>query len=174
MAIVVEDGTGVTGSTSYSSVADADAYFANTPNNSAWSALINDAKEIALNDASMYFDLRWSGKLGGIVVNTEQGLALPRTNLYTRTGVLVEGVPSALVKAVAEYALLSATGKLYRTTSIDNGVIKSTKKKVGPIETSVSYQEWSQNTGEYLTHTKPDAFVKNYFGFVGGASVIRN
>lgn len=169
MAFIVEDGTGVTDSTSYVDVAFADAYFANF-NNTVWAALTTEQKEFALNDASAYLDLRWGCSWYGTPVNEDQGLLLPQTNLYTRLGSLVEGVPVQLQRAVCEYAVLSSGGNLYKAAASDTGAIKSTKKKVGPIETQTVYQDYTQNESQWSQHTKPDRMVSCYFGLNAGGS----
>lgn len=175
MSFVVEDGTGLATATSYVDVATADAYFANF-NNTVWAALGTTDKEFALNEASAYFDLRWGCKLTGQPVAEDQALILPQNYLYTTLGTLVDGVPLQVQKAVIEYALLANAGTLYKAAQSDTGAIKSTKKKVGPIETQTVYQDYTQNDSSFSKHTKPDRMVSCYFGFgaSGSCSVIRN
>jgi hypothetical protein len=89
--------------TSYLSVADADAYFAASFNNAAWTALTQAEKEIALQEAT-----RWLETLcyGGDKCDAAQPLKWPRCNIEC-CGVTADcgSIPPALVQATAELAL---------------------------------------------------------------------
>jgi hypothetical protein len=89
--------------TSYLSVADADAYFAASFNNAAWSVLTQTEKEIALQEAT-----RWLETLcyGGDKCDAAQPLKWPRCNIDCCGVTAVCGsIPPALVQATAELAL---------------------------------------------------------------------
>ena len=65
MALIVEDGTGVSGAESYISVVDADDYHTNHGNTS-WGSADTTAKEIALRKASEYLDGKYGKRWLGI------------------------------------------------------------------------------------------------------------
>lgn len=72
-----------------------------------------------------------------------QPLEFPRENLYDRAGIVVTGVPLRLRKATAEYAVRAAGAALLTDPGAagpnSTGAIERSKKKVGPIETDITY-----------------------------------
>lgn len=136
---IVEDGTGLTDSTSYASVAFADAYFTDR-GNSAWTGA-TEVKEAALIRATDYIESRFSERFKGKQLSSEQALSFPRSSLYDVNGQLVEGVPIKLQKACVEYAVRALTIDLMPDPTIEESGFLLTGKteKVGPIEESVSY-----------------------------------
>lgn len=104
MALVVEDGTGLTTSNSFAAVADADTFLGDR-GFTAWAALTTQAKEYALIAATDYLNSAFA--YVGIRVSTTQSLAWPRfSNTMTR---LPQGVPVQLKQAVYRVALYIAT-----------------------------------------------------------------
>lgn len=140
MALIVEDGTGLSTAESYISVADADAYFLDR-GNAAWAALSNDAKEQALRKGADYllavYDQRWKGQR----VTFEQAMSWPRYDVVVNQYVIPSNViPVALKRANAELALRASTAELL--ADVGGQVLSET---VGPI--SVTYAEGArQNT----------------------------
>ena len=127
MAFVVEDGTGLTNSTSYSSVAFADAYFLDrmiTP----WSLLSTEQKQAYLIRATDYIDARWGNMFKGEPILETQALVFP-TSAF-------EGIPEVLKKATSEYALRASTAPLAPDIEQDPSGFQVSRRfeKVGPIE----------------------------------------
>ena len=75
-----------------------------------------------------------------------QCLSWPRCYAYDKNGLLLEGVPKILKKALFEYALRSASSPLLADPVVDSsaaaaGAIKRTKEKIGPLEEEIEYFE---------------------------------
>jgi hypothetical protein len=141
MALIVEDGTGLSNSNSYLSVADADTYHT-TLLNSAWTGS-NSVKEAALRKATNYLDesFAWVGTIKSL----SQALNWPRTNAHDSQGRDVSNsVPVKIKNAVAELALLSLTEDLSPTISNSNYI---KREKVGEIE--VEYQSGAPISNQY-------------------------
>lgn len=147
IALVVEDGSGVSGANTYISVADADLYQTNR-GRSSWISLDADAKAVALIMATDAIDslYPWIGKKK----TSTQGLKWPRIEGKTPDGIEivlsdsdgfgVEGVPQAVVNACAEAAFLSLTEELFVD---DDPRGKVVRKKTDVLETQ--FQEDSPN-----------------------------
>lgn len=78
---------------------------------------------------------------GGNDLALPQALPFPRSDLYSPSGYLVKGVPSAVQMCIAEYALRALTSELLAdpTTDATGNTITSKTEKVGPIEDSTTY-----------------------------------
>lgn len=121
----------VKGTNSYVTVGEADAYFADRLNASAWSSLTSPQKEQALVTATTIID---ENNWVGTALYEDQVLAFPRAGSYfdTKLGseiVLTESYPLRLVNAVYELAL-----HLYSNPDTYNASGAIDKIKVGPIE----------------------------------------
>lgn len=106
MAFIVEDGTGLTNATSYTSVAEADAYFAIDELNSAtWAAFTTGKKENLLQQATRHLDLVFDYE--GNKAFTSASLRWPRTQVVDLEGNAVSSssVPLAIKYATCEMAL---------------------------------------------------------------------
>lgn len=142
MALIIEDGSVVSGAESYATVADTDAYHANR-GNSAWKG--TDAiKEAALRKAAAYLDgeyrRRWKGYRVQPLV---QVMEWPRTGVcvvdelggvspygYFGTGFLTDTtIPQRLKDAQCELALRALAGEL--APDVDG---KLRRKKIDIIE----------------------------------------
>lgn len=119
MALVVEDGSGLSTAESYISVADADAYFA-ARNLTLWadSGFSDTEKEGCLRRATDYmrqaYRMRWAGRR----VSTTQALDwprydVPRPDMGECGGyVLHTEIPQEVIDACAELAWRAAFGEL--------------------------------------------------------------
>ena len=153
---IVEDGTGVTGATSYVDVLTSDDYLG-----ASWAA-DNSTKENALIEGSEYADARWGQSLRSRPLVSEQGLEIPRSSLYDRYGRQQEGVPKDWAKAVMLYAQQSLTNNLYpkqQTTAKD--VVKK-KTVVGPVTTEVQYSENGATGSSWVSFTLADDLAKQF------------
>jgi hypothetical protein len=149
MALVVEDGTGLSTAESFISVADASTYHANR-GNTAWATLSPDTCEQVLRKATDYMTEAYRTRWAGSRVSTTQALDWPRYAVPMRD-VGLDGstalypsnaVPQAVKSACAALALKASIADL--TPDLSQAV-KS--KKVGQVE--VVYQDYSAATKTY-------------------------
>lgn len=106
MSFVTEDGTGLSTSNSYVSVAEADAWFAEST--ALWTG-VDAVKQKALVRATRTIDLMGGNKFLGIKLVETQALAWPRDEAYDRDGIELTGIPIYLKRAVYEAALQELT-----------------------------------------------------------------
>lgn len=153
MAIIVEDGTGISNAQSYLGAADADIYFSER-GITAWTGT-NSAKESALLAATEYIDLRWGRYLKGkLEFADQQALLFPRLNVYDEQGRALTGIPERLIRATAEYALISLSQALMPNPTVEsNGkILIEESDGIGPLTETKKYQ-----TGYLVTKPYPKA-----------------
>lgn len=99
--------------------------------------------EQAILRATDYIDNRWGLLFKGVRVLSTQALCFPRNHLYDNEGYLVEGTPTKLKKATAEYALRALSVVLAPDPTVDDSLNRVTLKreKVGPIEEETRFAE---------------------------------
>lgn len=134
MALIIEDGSGVSGAESYISVADADDYHTKR-GNATWVGAEPD-KEAALRKAADYLRQFYRTRWKGYQLYVDQVMDWPRSDVYidpqdSTTLLDEEAIPEEVRRANAELALIALTGTL--APNITRGSIK--RRKVGPIET---------------------------------------
>lgn len=131
MALIVEDGTGLSTAESYIPIADADIYIAAYKGaNTTWDDATDGAKEIAARQASQYLDGAYNWK--GEIYSSGQALDWPRNYIYNDRGLMEVGIPTKLEQATAEVMYLIITGVTI-TENVDRS--KQTKReKVDVIE----------------------------------------
>lgn len=157
MAIVVEDGTGLSTAEAYITVADADTYFANR-GNAAWAALTTTAKEQALRAGADYMQAVYGGAWAGCKLKITQALDWPRTAvLYPTT------LPVEIMRANAELALRASTGTLLA----DQGA-QVVSETVGPV--SVTYAAGARQSTRYAA---VDNMVRRWMKGAGSLAVVR-
>ena len=104
MALVVEDGTGITNANAYVSVAEADSYF-QARNNPSWSTRTTADKEKAILYATSFLDgvFYWLGH----IKKFEQSLGWPRILVYDKDHRPIgsDSVPQRVKDAACELAL---------------------------------------------------------------------
>jgi hypothetical protein len=139
MALIVEDGSGISSAESYATVAFADDYHSKY-GNSLWSTLSLNQKELDLRKGTRFIDLVWGSRFSGIVMSNEQGLAWPRIQAFDYNGYQFDSniVPIDLQRATAEAALIAQTQDLMPNLDF-TGIIKSERDKVGPLESEIVY-----------------------------------
>lgn len=137
MALIVEDGTGVANADSYSSVADADAYFTRYGIPAAWGTAALDVKEGALRNATRFVDqsVRFFGKK----VVESQALEFPRTEFVTTTG---EIVPEGVIPDLLKDATIEAAGT-HLSANLNTATTKTIKSE-SYGSTSITYAGISQ------------------------------
>lgn len=131
MALIVEDGTGLSTAESYISTTDADTYIAAYKGaNTTWDGATDATKEIAARQATQYIDgvYNWQGE----IYSSGQALDWPRNYVYNDRGLMEVGIPTKLEQATAEVMFLIVTGVTI-TENVDRS--KQTKReKVDVIE----------------------------------------
>lgn len=122
MALVVEDGTGLSNAESYISVANAIIYItAYKGANTAWDSSTEAAKEVAARVATQYLDGRYSWR--GTKSTSDQALGLPVSGGVDDDGYAIDGIRTGVANACAEAMFLSVTGT-------DLSVIETSKSDI--------------------------------------------
>lgn len=137
MALIVEDGTGLSTAEAFISVADADTYHAARGNPVAWSGASVSTKEACLRAGATYLGrIKWKGTRR----LEAQALAWPRYSVVDGDGFSLSStaVPERIRRANAELALRHVYSSIL-PDSAENGLIR-TRSKVGPLETE---KEWA-------------------------------
>lgn len=139
MALVVEDGTGLSTSESFCSVAEANTYHASY-GNTAWTGEDETEREIHLRIASQYMEAKFAKRWKGRRILSTQALSWPRYDVEDDDGYCVDSniVPAAVKQACAVLALKSLSGTDL-TPDLSSGSVKRTKVKVGDIEEETEY-----------------------------------
>ncbi len=162
MALIVEDGTGLSTAESYISVADADTYIAAYKGaNTTWDGATEADKEIAARQATQYLDGRFYWK--GQVSSSTQVLDFPRDLIYDEIGTEIEGVPTGLEQACATAMLLIVTGETLTVNVSRDDQVK--RKKVDVLET-----EWEVGASQQPTYPEIGRLLSGLF-FPSGRSV---
>lgn len=158
MAFVVEDGTGVAGANSYTSVEFADAYF-DERGNTVWASITDPAdKEKLLVQATDYIELIYGRRFIGDMASIGQSLSWPRSSA---AGYLATAIPLNLQKATAEYALRANEGPLLPDPQVDgnNFTAVVTKKVVGPIEKEFQVMGGGRNGRLIRSYPTADGYM---------------
>jgi hypothetical protein len=137
MALVVEDGTGLSDAESYISVAQYKAYADGRGYDH--SALSDTQIEQKLREGAQFVDT--IGRFKGVQLVSTQALEWPRSGCIDWSGNTVSGVPKRVKDAQAEATYKAQSGALY-TDADRGGMIKS--ESVGPI--SVTYMDGAPAT----------------------------
>lgn len=139
MALVVEDGSAVSGANSYLTEAEADAFHLDR-NNTSWSAAAQAEKEAGLIAAAVYLDATylWVGQRKG----QSQGKDWPRTDARDGDGFEIASsvVPQAVKDAAALLALEQLTAALLPSQE-RGGAIKRKLEKVDVVAEDTTYLE---------------------------------
>lgn len=157
MALIVEDGSNVSGAESYATQAEADAYHS-ARGNDTWATLTDIEVEEALRRATDYMQETYAGKWDGYKANDVQALDWPRAfvtkkHTYLSTYYDDDVVPNVVKNACIELAFEAARGEL--TPKQTQQVIR---EKVDVLE--VEYSEHSSSLPKY---TKIDRMLSIFF-----------
>lgn len=167
MTITIETGAGLADAESYASVAAADVRCASL-GLTAWTALAEADKEIALRKAALFmstYRTRWAG----CRVYQRQALDWPRYNVFV-DGFTVPStaVPVDVVNACIDLAVRAGRGEEL-LPDLDTGSNAIKKDKTGPLET-----EYFQNTTDARDRfVAVDALLAPYFGSAGSGNSIK-
>lgn len=150
MALVVEDGNGISNSDSYMSITEATDYH-DKRGNTKWGFVGADTHEVALRVASETIDLIYGNNFLGSVWNNNQALLFPRTSFFNNYGRSVPSgtIPEHLKNATAEAALLfvereveqpgSGREALVQDPDPEANVKSKSEDTAGVISESVTY-----------------------------------
>lgn len=133
MALIVEDGSGLSDADSYVEVSYIDTYAA-AYGKAGWSALTNDVKEVKARQATQFADNVYLNGFRPLV--SGQRLAVPAVDMYIR-GIKINGVPVQLKDAVAELAVIAVTTDLVEVQTSRNAVQRTVK--VGDVSKSETF-----------------------------------
>jgi len=148
--IIVEDGTGISNSNSYVTLAEADAYFTSI-GELGWAGT-DDFKNQNLINATSAMDATYGQRyLSYLRDNTSQALLWPREDVWDRHGRRIGSgaIPVTLQNAQCEMALLSQNGvDLYPEGSIAKQAT-SESVSIGDISESKTYQRTATDQAQY-------------------------
>lgn len=174
MAFTVEDGTGITDSNSYTTVAYVNAYF-DDRGNTAWNAAVaaamaaaspaitaDVATEQALVKATDYIEKRFGARFKSRKTESDQSLVWPRVAYE-------EVMPKALQQATSEYALRALSAALAPDPTVDETgkALKRVKKVLKPMEKDIEYQD-GQKIAIYKPYPAADALLTCLLVSAGG------
>lgn len=143
MSFLVEDGTGLSASNSYASVAEYKAYC--TDRGMSFAGVSDATIQQNLVKSTDYIDQRFGDQFVEEPETAEQALEWPRDGVW-----LDEGLPIKLKYATIEYAFRVQTSPLWNVPTVNTtGVVSQETKKVGPIEKSVSYSSSASTIAAY-------------------------
>lgn len=167
MALIVEDGSGLSNAESFISVADADTYFTNR-GNASWDAISTEAeKEVALRKATDYMEQTYRSRWVGVRVSATQALSWPRLDVEV-DGFPVDGdvVPVEVERACAELALRAHSAALL--ADVDKTTPQVIREKLDVME--VQYSDNSSAPG-YIQYSAVDRMLAPYLPEGSGRSI---
>ena len=147
-----EDGSGVEGATSYTTLEYADQYFENRPAHqdiAYWDAASDEAKQGALNQATAFLDTNYQWVQGYKLLSTNP-LDWPRGNAYDSSGyaIATDEIPAAVMDSNCELAIRVLAG--VDLLADEEQTVDSAK--IGPLD--VAFQDGSSPTVKYPYVTK--------------------
>jgi hypothetical protein len=131
MAFVVEDGTGLETANAYVSVADADTYFTDS-GMTTWTG-VAALKEAAIVRGTAAIDGMYNSRWPGTRSSSAQALGWPRDDAWDMDGYALNEVPTAVINATCEAALIELVTPGALSVSLGHGG-EVLREKVGPVE----------------------------------------
>ena len=154
MAFTPEDGTQVVGANAYLTVA---AFKAHHTDRGRDYATYTDAQiQAAIVKATDYLDKRFGRRFRGLQASTTQGLEWPRNSALDDNGRLITMLPTALLKAAAEYAYVALTLGTELAPVGTNVAGKVVEEKVGPISTKYGQGSTPMTTTGNMIENLPE------------------
>lgn len=149
MALIVEDGTGVTGADSYGAEATADTYHTDHGNSTAWETPVAGApsKEVSLRLGTQFLDATFGGKWRGVKKTLTQGLDWPRISAWDDDEDYIDdaSIPQVLEYATYELALKVRQGDTLVADLTSPGVITEKTVGAGKVRQTIKYSGGSQH-----------------------------
>lgn len=158
MALIVEDGTGLSNAESYISVVDASTYHSSR-NNTTWTG-IDSVLEAALRRATEYIDLVYRTQWQGRRILEAQALDFPRYGVVDSDGYTLASteVPIGIIRATAELALRALTDDILPDVKTPGTLKVELVEMPGPLKRLRRYEGGSQ-TKKY---SEIDLLVQEY------------
>lgn len=177
MALIVEDGTIISGAESYESVLNCDTYWAaraSDPLFAAWDAGGTPAKEEALRISTQEVDAEQEANWKGDKSTARQDLDWPRFNAFDSSGHAYENdeIPVELMSYICERAaryMDNITTGLIPDVDAPAGGIQRERIKAGPVELDTTY---SGSASPVKSYFKLDVLLNSLIQG-GGTRVIR-
>ena len=143
MAVVVENGSGLSTANAYVSRTEANTYFTDRPN-AAWTAATDGAKDAAILKATAYIDATYLFK--GVIRIATQALSWPRWGVTDREYRIVaaDAVPQLVKDACCELAAYALAADLAPTIA---GKDRVAMVKAGSAE--VQFEAGSREAGTH-------------------------
>lgn len=157
MALTVQDDTGeVENANAYITLEYFKAYFEERAID------ISDFDDEQINGAIVsatdYIDTRFN--INGERLVEEQTTEFPRTEMYDKFGIEIEGIPTKLKKATAEYARQALINAGELAAANNSAQVLSFKEKVGPIEEETTYAAKTESF--FKAYPMADALMKDF------------
>lgn len=151
MALVVEDGTGLSTADSYQSIADVGTYNTAHRASTSWSGATDANKEKYCRLATQWLDANYGPRWKGVKADEDQALNWPRTDAYDNDGYAIDddALPTRLTDAHSEVAVFLSEGENMFQNFSNPGVIKRKRKKLGPMEEEIEYMGGSSQVKEF-------------------------
>ena len=171
MAFVLEDETGLDDANAYISVDEFQAYWSDR--GFKHNTFSDKQIETAIVKATDFIESRFRTKFLGRREFDGQALSFPRLGLFDSDGEKIEGLPTRLKSATAEYAKRALTEELLPDPTFDatGNTARRVREKGGPIETETEYQVGG--TSPTPLYPTADSLLKEYVRGVGLGRSIR-
>jgi len=152
MALIVEDGSGLTNADAYVSFEDADTYFTNRQGSTAWNdgSVTDLQKEAAIRNATAYLDRRYNNLWMGRRVERLQSLSFPRVDVRDFDGFAIgsDSVPQQVIDACCEGAVLALSEDLLPDLA-NTGIVSEETVGVGSVRATTKYEGGKSQTKSY-------------------------
>lgn len=165
---IVEDGSGFTNASSYTSVAFADKYLT-LIGKTGWVDLPEEEKKAKLVVATSYIDnlYPWKGRRK----YSNQSLKFPRVEVIDIDGFEVSGIPENLKKAVCEAAYISISTSSLFTTRDENGQVKRQAVE-NAVEVEYFQSSTESESAYYSIYGVLDSLLKGLYRKKGQAAPV--
>lgn len=163
ITLIIEDGTGITGANSYIDASYAASYF-ELQGSDLWCSNSNK-RNLALVQASIFLDLRYSARFCGLPLVSTQGLLFPR--LYNGVST---GLPKTIKNACAHLALqFMEQGNLDLNANSDAAIAsQSVAVAGGAVQESITYFKESGKTA-FSQFAVADRYINQALETIGCA-----
>lgn len=168
MALIVEDGSIVSGAESYCTVAYADAYHNARGNYLTWIEYDNPTREAALRKATDYMLQKYSHRWMGYRKSSSQSLDWPRTYVPINDLVALEYISDSIVPIEVKNACASLAFRALTVDLFEDEEQVVVREKIDVIETE--YSEYSPNQKRY---TEIDLMLRKYLIASDGLPMVR-
>jgi len=154
-SFIVEDGSGKSDATSYTTVSYADDYVTKfLADDPTWVGATTAAKENALCIGTAYIDNKYRTRWKGRAVSSTQALAWPRYDVCTYDGFIVDSneIPDNLQRAAVEAAVRDINGTaLEPDATPDERSVKRLRLKFDVFEKDTEYTSGRSSQPLFIT-----------------------